>query len=59
MATAREESLAVLFGGKHHRHGLHLLALTHEKGRLLWISAARPAAPTTPPRPATTISLTT
>ncbi|MDH6580449.1 transposase family protein [Kitasatospora sp. MAP5-34] len=30
------------FSGKHHRHGLHFLALTDEKGRLLWISAARP-----------------
>jgi hypothetical protein len=28
--------------GKHHRHGLHFLALTDEKGRLIWISAARP-----------------
>ncbi|WP_078960550.1 transposase family protein [Streptomyces sp. NRRL WC-3618] len=26
----------------HHRHGLHFLALTDEKGRLIWISAARP-----------------
>ncbi|WP_234441031.1 transposase family protein, partial [Streptomyces scabiei] len=30
------------FSGKHHRHGLHFLALTDEKGRLIWISAARP-----------------
>ncbi|MFE3526066.1 transposase family protein [Streptomyces sp. NPDC059161] len=28
--------------GKHHRHGLHFLALTDEKGKLIWISAARP-----------------
>ncbi|MFI1568700.1 transposase family protein [Streptomyces sp. NPDC020490] len=28
--------------GKHHTHGLHFLALTDEKGRLIWISAARP-----------------
>jgi hypothetical protein len=28
--------------GKHRRHGLHFLALTDEKGRLIWISAARP-----------------
>ncbi|MEU6667963.1 transposase family protein [Streptomyces sp. NPDC046727] len=30
------------YSGKHQRHGLHLLALTDEKGRLIWISAARP-----------------
>ncbi|MFJ6852927.1 transposase family protein [Streptomyces sp. NPDC091271] len=30
------------YSGKHHRHGLHVLALTDEKGRLIWISAARP-----------------
>ncbi len=30
------------FSGKHHRHGLHFLALTDEKGNLIWISAARP-----------------
>ena len=30
------------FSGKHHRHGLHFLALTDERGRLIWISAARP-----------------
>ncbi|GAA5063680.1 transposase family protein [Streptomyces similanensis] len=30
------------YSGKHHRHGLHLLALTDEKGPLIWISAARP-----------------
>ncbi|WEH43523.1 transposase family protein [Streptomyces sp. AM 2-1-1] len=28
--------------GKHHSHGVHFLALTDEKGRLIWISAARP-----------------
>jgi len=28
--------------GKHHHHGLRFLALTDEKGRLIWISAARP-----------------
>ncbi|MEU1266930.1 transposase family protein [Streptomyces cellulosae] len=28
--------------GKHRRHCLHFLALTDEKGRLIWISAARP-----------------
>ncbi|MFI7130579.1 transposase family protein [Nonomuraea sp. NPDC050153] len=28
--------------GKHHRHGLHFLALTDEKGKLIGISAARP-----------------
>lgn len=31
------------FSGKHHHHGLHFLALTDEKGRLIWISAARPS----------------
>jgi hypothetical protein len=30
------------YSGKHHRHGLHFLALTDEKGMLIWISAARP-----------------
>ncbi|WP_405364664.1 transposase family protein [Kitasatospora sp. NBC_00039] len=30
------------YSGKHHRHGLHFLALTDEKGRLIRISAARP-----------------
>jgi hypothetical protein len=30
------------YSGKHHRHGLHFLALTDENGQLLWISAARP-----------------
>jgi DDE superfamily endonuclease len=30
------------YSGKHHRHGLHFLTLTDEKGRLIWISAARP-----------------
>ncbi len=30
------------YSGKHHRHGLHFLALTDEKGNLIWISAARP-----------------
>jgi hypothetical protein len=30
------------YSGKHRRHGLHFLALTNEKGRLIWISAARP-----------------
>lgn len=29
------------FSGKHRSHGLHFLALTDEKGRLIWISAAR------------------
>ncbi|MFJ9174891.1 transposase family protein [Streptomyces sp. NPDC102360] len=32
------------YSGEHKRHGLHFLALTDEKGRLLWISAARPGA---------------
>ena len=30
------------YSGKHHRHGLHFLALTDETGKLLWISAAGP-----------------
>ncbi len=30
------------YSGKHHRHGLHFLALTDENGQLIWISAARP-----------------
>jgi hypothetical protein len=30
------------YSGKHHRHGLHFLALTDERGKLIWISAARP-----------------
>ncbi|MER7850513.1 transposase family protein [Kitasatospora sp. NPDC096077] len=28
--------------GKHYRHGLHFLALADERGKLIWISAARP-----------------
>ncbi|MFD8510854.1 transposase family protein [Streptomyces antimycoticus] len=28
--------------GKHHHRGLHFLALTDERGRLIWISVARP-----------------
>ncbi|MFF5009853.1 transposase family protein [Streptomyces phaeochromogenes] len=31
------------YSGKHHHHGLHFLALTDERGRLIWISAARPS----------------
>ncbi|MEU0344632.1 transposase family protein [Streptomyces bobili] len=30
------------YSGKHRSHGLHFLAMTDEKGRLIWISAARP-----------------
>ncbi|WP_205825494.1 transposase family protein [Microbispora catharanthi] len=30
------------YSGKHKRHGLHFLALTGERGRLIRISAARP-----------------
>jgi hypothetical protein len=30
------------YSGKHRRHGLYFLALTDERGRLIWISAARP-----------------
>ncbi|GGU29778.1 transposase family protein [Streptomyces violascens] len=30
------------YSGKHRSHGLHVLALTDEKGRLIWTSAARP-----------------
>ncbi|WP_405691336.1 transposase family protein [Streptomyces sp. NBC_00057] len=32
------------YSGKHRRHGLHFLALTDERGRLIWISAARPGS---------------
>nr|WP_245684883.1 transposase family protein [Streptomyces exfoliatus] len=28
--------------GTHHRHGLRFLAITDDRGRLIWISAARP-----------------
>ncbi|MFD7602974.1 transposase family protein [Streptomyces mirabilis] len=28
--------------GKHHRHCLHVLALTDERGRMTWISATAP-----------------
>ncbi|MEV0235348.1 transposase family protein [Nonomuraea sp. NPDC050786] len=30
------------YSRKHNRHGLHFLALTDGRGRLIWISAARP-----------------
>ncbi|WP_107052127.1 transposase family protein [Streptomyces sp. NRRL F-5527] len=30
------------YSGKHRTQGLHFLALTDERGRLVWISAARP-----------------
>ncbi|MFJ3309588.1 transposase family protein [Streptomyces sp. NPDC086549] len=30
------------YSAKHRRHGLHVLALTDERGRQMWISAARP-----------------
>ncbi|GGR20723.1 hypothetical protein GCM10010497_23810 [Streptomyces cinereoruber] len=30
------------YSGKHRSHGLHFLTLTDERGRLIWISAARP-----------------
>jgi hypothetical protein len=30
------------YSGKHRRHGLHVLALTDEQGRLVWVSAAWP-----------------
>ncbi|MCZ7457192.1 transposase family protein [Streptomyces sp. WMMC940] len=30
------------YSGKHRTHGLHFPTLTDEKGRLIWISAARP-----------------
>ncbi|MFE2059486.1 transposase family protein [Streptomyces sp. NPDC059446] len=33
------------YSGKHPRHGLHVLTLTDEKGRLIWMSAARPGRP--------------
>ncbi|WP_328618963.1 MULTISPECIES: transposase family protein [unclassified Streptomyces] len=30
------------YSGKHHHHGRHFLALTDERGKLVWISAACP-----------------
>ncbi|MEV7084398.1 hypothetical protein AB0O07_00605 [Streptomyces sp. NPDC093085] len=45
------------YSGKHHSHGLHFLALTDEKGRLIRIYLPPgPAAPTTTPPPATATS---
>lgn len=32
------------YSGQGHHHGLHFLALTDERGRLIWISAARPGS---------------
>ncbi|WP_406490346.1 transposase family protein [Streptomyces phaeochromogenes] len=32
------------YSGKHRSHGLHFLALTDERGRLIWVSAARPGS---------------
>ncbi|MFF9221972.1 transposase family protein [Streptomyces viridosporus] len=32
------------YSGKHHHYSLHFLALTDERGRLIWISAARPGS---------------
>nr|WP_308309169.1 transposase family protein [Streptomyces sp. CHD11] len=44
MATQRRTGKADRrnYSGKHHHHGLHFLALTDERGQLIWISAARP-----------------
>ncbi|MEW2624722.1 transposase family protein [Streptomyces sp. NPDC048106] len=36
--AARDDAL----GTADHRHGLHVVALTDERGRMTWISAARP-----------------
>jgi hypothetical protein len=44
------------YSGKCKAHGLLFLALTDEKGNLIWISAARPAAPARSPPPGTTRS---
>ncbi|MGW2815597.1 hypothetical protein [Streptomyces sp. NPDC001415] len=44
------------YAGKHHRQGLHFLALTDERGRLIWNLPAGRDGPTTPPPPATTRS---
>ncbi|MGW4345285.1 hypothetical protein ACWEL8_09435 [Streptomyces sp. NPDC004690] len=43
MATQRRTGEADRhnYSGKHHHHGLHSLSLTDERGRLIWISAAR------------------
>ncbi|MFD9196069.1 transposase family protein [Streptomyces phaeochromogenes] len=32
------------YSGKYRSHGLHFLALTDERGRLIWVSAARPGS---------------
>jgi hypothetical protein len=47
------------FSGKHKTHGLLFLALTDERGNLIWISAANPAVPARSPPSATTRSPTT
>ncbi|MDX3364168.1 transposase family protein [Streptomyces jietaisiensis] len=47
------------YSGKHRTHGLHILALTDERGRLVWISAARPGRAHDNPPPATATSLPT
>ncbi|MFD9066017.1 transposase family protein [Kitasatospora purpeofusca] len=41
------------YSGKHKAHGLLFLAVTDERGNLLWISAAKPgrASDLTDPRP--------
>ncbi|WP_329025600.1 transposase family protein [Streptomyces sp. NBC_00690] len=44
IATQRRTGKAdrLNYSGKHQHHGLHFLALTDERGLLIWISAARP-----------------
>ncbi|WP_217510262.1 transposase family protein [Streptomyces exfoliatus] len=42
MASSSDRGPFLYSGVKHRRHGLHSLALADERGRLIWISAARP-----------------
>lgn len=44
------------YSGKHKSHGLLFLALTDEKGNLIWTSTASPGGPARSPPPATTSS---
>ncbi|WP_220446791.1 transposase family protein [Nonomuraea deserti] len=46
------------YSGYHHRHGLHVLALTDERGRMIWISAARPGRTHDAPSAWTTTRMT-
>ncbi|WP_217250704.1 transposase family protein [Streptomyces sp. AC602_WCS936] len=44
------------YAGNHRSHGLHVLALTDENGRLIWTSAAQPGRTHDNAPPATTTS---